>query len=723
MKLINDMKQKIRIAMLWLAVAMIAPMMTSCDEFFSLIDNPVTPALRVYTETLVVGEGHSLKINATTQDHVMLTYASSNPSVAIVDAEGNVIGVSEGKATITVTAQGDDDYYRNQIFGTNTHTVDVAVVKYDPTAIKLLADAQKEGALVSITFNLDGTDYIAYFRLVNGEYVLQDGPAAARAAAPAATRAAAPARGVTRTWHEDGKGGATLNPGTFNNRVVLEGGVDFKLTKAPGSVDPEKEGLTGTWIELASGNAIGQVQIEGATGETTMVQVAAADVSGHAVEMKKVEVNDVTVCDSNIQTQADDGKAAENAATGGTGDSAGGGGGKSGGSGGGSNGGGSSSGRIAATDYMFTDTDVYMFVGDTKYLKYTFSPKNAYVRFSVSDETLVEVDETSGLVKAKAAGVAKVTFFNSGFDKINADAGKVCKINVIDPAKIDPLYNNTEFFQKISSEMISDNKINFLVGDIASTTEQTSLKLAPFLAEKICKTNVLNKVVLFLGGDEEDGYYFYLIDGSTKKLYTLNSDDAIPSDWDNIKVYYVQKAVTSITLSSSTLKLVVGEADVTLTATVKPDDAADKTVTWSSDNEAAATVVDGKVHAVAVGKATITAKAGDKTATCAITVLPAAAQITTEPVATTGTIVAGSTTPLVTAGVASGGTMMYAVTTTKTKPTSTAGFSATVPTAATLAAGTYYVWYYAKADATHSNGEICSSAIAVTVTDALVVNE
>ena len=192
------MKQYFRITMLWLAVAMIAPMLTSCDEFFGLIDNPVTPALRVYTETLVVGEGHSLKINATTQDHVMLTYASSNPSVAIVDAEGNVIGVSEGKATITVTAQGDDDYYRNQIFGTNTHTVDVAVVKYDPTAIKLLADAQKEGALVSITFNLDGTDYIAYFRLINGEYVLQSSPAAARAAAPAATGyAAAPARGVT----------------------------------------------------------------------------------------------------------------------------------------------------------------------------------------------------------------------------------------------------------------------------------------------------------------------------------------------------------------------------------------------------------------------------------------------------------------------------------------------------------------------------------------------
>ena len=706
------MKQYFRITMLWLAVAMIAPMMTSCDEFFSLIDNPVTPALRVYTETLVVGEGHSLKINATTQDHVMLTYASSDPSVAIVDAEGNVIGVSEGKATITVTAQGDDYYYRNQIFGTNTHAVDVAVVKYDPTAIKLLADAQKEGALVSITFNLDGTDYIAYFRLVNGEYVLQDGPAAARAAAPAATRAPAAARGVTRTWHEDGKGGATLNPATFNNRVVLEGGVDFKLTKAPGSVDPEKDGLTGTWIELASGNAIGQVQIEGATGETTMVQVAAADVSGHAVEMKKIEVNDVTVCDSNIQTQADDGKAGENVATGGSGDSGGGGGGKSGGSGGGSTGGGSS---IIATDYKFTETDVYMLVGDTKYLQYTYSPKNAYVRFSVSDKTLVEVNETTGLVKAKAAGIAKVTFFNSGFDKINADAGKVCKITVIDPKEIDPLFNHATSLYKITYEMISDNKINFLVGDIASTSEQISLKLAPFLAEKICKMNVLNKVVLFLGGDEIAGYDFCILDGSTKKFYTLNSDDAIPSEWENIKLYYVQKAVTSITLFKSTLDLVVGQADVTLNATVKPDDAADKTITWSSSNKAIATVDNGTVHAVAAGNATITAKAGDKTAECAVTVYADGATVTTAPKATTGTISANSATALVTAGVASGGTMMYAVTTTDTKPTTTAGFSATVPTAVGRNAGTYYVWYYVKGYATYADSAISGSAIEVTV--------
>ncbi len=78
-------------------------------------------------------------------------------------------------------------------------------------------------------------------------------------------------------------------------------------------------------------------------------------------------------------------------------------------------------------------------------------------------------------------------------------------------------------------------------------------------------------------------------------------------------------AVTGITVSPGSAQLAVG-ATVTLTATVTPDNATDKTVTWSTSNSAVATVAGGLVTGVAAGSATITAKAGDKTATCAITV-------------------------------------------------------------------------------------------------------
>ena len=96
---------------------------------------------------------------------------------------------------------------------------------------------------------------------------------------------------------------------------------------------------------------------------------------------------------------------------------------------------------------------------------------------------------------------------------------------------------------------------------------------------------------------------------------TANSDDGVPTAWTAAIV------VTSVTLDKTELALTVGDGAVQLKATVAPDNATDKTVTWSIDKTSVATVdATGKVTAVAGGEATITAKAGDKTATCKVTV-------------------------------------------------------------------------------------------------------
>lgn len=78
-------------------------------------------------------------------------------------------------------------------------------------------------------------------------------------------------------------------------------------------------------------------------------------------------------------------------------------------------------------------------------------------------------------------------------------------------------------------------------------------------------------------------------------------------------------AVESVTLNKTELTLEVG-GEETLTATVAPDNATNKTVTWSSSNNTVATVANGKVTAVAAGTATITATADGKSATCTVTV-------------------------------------------------------------------------------------------------------
>ena len=120
--------------------------------------------------------------------------------------------------------------------------------------------------------------------------------------------------------------------------------------------------------------------------------------------------------------------------------------------------------------------------------------------------------------------------------------------------------------------------------------------------------------------------------GSTRTVYVVFSNTAKNASDGDVNL------TDTLTVSQSSLVLVesvsvkaateleVGETE-TLTVTVLPEGASDKTVTWESDKESVATVDEnGKVTAVAPGKANITATANDgsgKSATCVVTVIAA----------------------------------------------------------------------------------------------------
>ena len=127
---------------------------------------------------------------------------------------------------------------------------------------------------------------------------------------------------------------------------------------------------------------------------------------------------------------------------------------------------------------------------------------------------------------------------------------------------------------------------------------------------------------LFVGGPSRAcSVYFDSsdVDGSYDDRYYGRSVRPVWSESSST----TRKVVTSITLDKSSLSLMEGD-DYTLTATVNPSNASDKSLRWSSSNSSVAIVsASGKVSAIQAGTATIMAIANDGSGvetTCSVTV-------------------------------------------------------------------------------------------------------
>ena len=118
--------------------------------------------------------------------------------------------------------------------------------------------------------------------------------------------------------------------------------------------------------------------------------------------------------------------------------------------------------------------------------------------------------------------------------------------------------------------------------------------------------------------DTEKTLLLNLFENAAYKTDTMQATlNALRTEWagDGTETIPVQ----SVTLSSSTLTLSEGESK-TLTTTVLPANATNKTVVWSVSPTGFATVANGKVTGSKAGSCTVTATAGGKSASCAVTV-------------------------------------------------------------------------------------------------------
>lgn len=133
---------------------------------------------------------------------------------------------------------------------------------------------------------------------------------------------------------------------------------------------------------------------------------------------------------------------------------------------------------------------------------------------------------------------------------------------------------------------------------------------------------------------------YWIEDGTTedgKPTVNINDVEGLTPRSLTLSVTAAPVPVEAVTLSKDKFSLAYSASEQ-LTATIEPDNAADKDVTWTSEPEGIVSVVNGLVTGLKEGTATVTATAGGKSATCAVTVAPEGE------IPVTGVSIAGKTT-------------------------------------------------------------------------------
>lgn len=247
-----------------------------------------------------------------------------------------------------------------------------------------------------------------------------------------------------------------------------------------------------------------------------------------------------------------------------------------------------------AESVELSQKEIKLYLGENRSLTATVLPSDASdknVTWSSSNPNVATVS-TAGNVVSKSVGTTVITVKT-------ADGGHQasCHVTVLEPV----VY--------ATSLTITPQALNMNIGESASLT----LQMLPSNAnEKLVWESDNESVARVVNGDITAvgvGVAKIMVKG---KNVTSNA----------VTVTVIDKfAVTGVKLNESEKSIQVGDS-FTLTATVLPEDARDKTVTWSSDKESVATVKDGVVTAVSPGTAIIkvTAGAGAFSATCSVTV-------------------------------------------------------------------------------------------------------
>ena len=215
------------------------------------------------------------------------------------------------------------------------------------------------------------------------------------------------------------------------------------------------------------------------------------------------------------------------------------------------------------------------------------------VEWTSSDESVATVDAT-GMVVAVSAGEADITA-----SVTDSEMSAVCKVTVKVSAKDITVPENLDV------KLNDGNEIS--IEATVSPADATNVEVSYASTDEAVATV------------DKDGKVQVLQPGECDIVTTLTQEgEKVAEKKTHIKAFY---EVESVTLDKTEGILTAGNT-VTLNAAVLPEEIANETtVTWTSSDEKVATVDEnGKVTAITAGEATITANAGEKSATYKLTV-------------------------------------------------------------------------------------------------------
>ena len=269
-----------------------------------------------------------------------------------------------------------------------------------------------------------------------------------------------------------------------------------------------------------------------------------------------------------------------------------------------------STATVAVTGVMLNKTETTILEGSSETLVATVLPENATnrnVSWKSSDEAVATVD-ANGKVTGVKAGEAVITVTTEDGKKTNT-----CKVTV---------KSNTV---NVKGVVLNKTSISIPIGE-----DET-------LAAKVLPENATNQNVTWscknpeIASVDANGKVTGIKAGMT--IVTVTTEDGGKTADCAVNVSERHISVMGVELNKTEFIFQVGDSE-TLVASIKPENASNKKVTWVSDKPEIATVdANGKVTGVKAGVATITVTTDDggKTATCKVLVSPRVYKVTVTP--------------------------------------------------------------------------------------------